>query len=88
MQGYKMHSGSRGTQLIYIRLHQVQAGREREREREEEGEDEEEVRNQIDTCRRSSCLSTSVPSERSVCSSAGGWCEDDLGRRSEVSSST
>ena len=33
MQGYEMHSGSRGTQLIYIRLHQVQAERERRKRR-------------------------------------------------------
>lgn len=42
----------------------------------------------IDTCRRSFYLSISVPSGRSVYSSAGGWCADDLGRHSEVSSST
>lgn len=43
MQGYEMHSGSCGTELIYIRPRRVQTGREREGRRQtiREGREEE-----------------------------------------------
>lgn len=85
----EMHSGTYGTELSYIRRVQVEREGAREGDKESVREGRRMEKEKTDsTCKRSFYLSTSAPWGRSVYSSAGGWCEGDRGRHSEVSSST